>query len=663
MTVSTSQFSQTFLGNNSAVSWTFNFIGVSASDIVVSHYIGSTKTLVILDPSQYILFLNPALPGATWGVGGTITYPTSGSPMPNGDFITITRLVPYTQEVSIEDQGDFYPEVTETALDTLEFQIQQIVGRTLSWRGVWNTAVNYSIGDLVIDGANGLNSGNLYLCINANLSGVWSTDLTNGDWFLIMQSGTLSTPLPLSIALGGTGATTVAGALSNLGLGSAALENLGTVIIDDGAGHLTIGNNEVSNAMLAQGPGLSVKGVAGASTANEGDITLAATNLLGVNSGGTTLGPVSLGSGLSMSGSTLSATASGGGGGVSVSGVLNCSYSVADTTALLTPSLQAWSTAPLNTTGQNSVTGASRSGSVVTLPVGKYLFWADFSTSTNNSTPLELRVRNTTAGTTMSGSVRGSGGVNGGVSAWPTALFGYYEVVGSPITVELQYYLNKVSGPTIGVNSTQNSLGGAETINWATLQFVQVNSNSALSPYTTLLTGSIDTSVNGGLLDLSSIPNDTYVKLIVEITTLVSTGASGTSTIYLEFAQGGVANSASDYGQLAGIGIGVGGANFNQAPTSAAKIISTSTDNLSDGRGTLTLYGFCSTTTKKWQDVDVTLLGFTDNVTLSSRVGYTGFNKIWGNGGSDTNVTNGLAFKVSNFTKATFNYTVYGVTG
>jgi len=49
-----------------------------------------------------------------------------------------------------------------------------------------------------------------------------------------------SLPSPVPISQGGTGATTAAGARTNLGLGAAAVENLGGPVIDDGSGNLTL---------------------------------------------------------------------------------------------------------------------------------------------------------------------------------------------------------------------------------------------------------------------------------------------------------------------------------------------------------------------------------------------------------------------------------------
>ena len=83
-------------------------------------------------------------------------------------------------------------------------EIQQVSARGGSWRGVWATGIVYNYGDIVQDGVNGAYTNNIYVCATANTSGVWATDLANGDWVLVISVATLQPPgsfLPLS---GGT---------------------------------------------------------------------------------------------------------------------------------------------------------------------------------------------------------------------------------------------------------------------------------------------------------------------------------------------------------------------------------------------------------------------------------------------------------------------------
>lgn len=209
MTVSTQQSSVVLEGNNSTQTFGFPFIMGSASNAVVQ-YTDTNNNVTTLSPSQYTLTINAATSNNIWGVGGTVLYPISGSPIANGTSLTIGRLVPLTQVDSISNQGAFYTQVIETALDTLCFQIQQVSARTGQFRGIWATGLLYNFGDYVIDGANGSSTGNYYMCVLANTSGTWTTDLANGDWTLVINIQSINASVAAAAASAST-ATTQAG--------------------------------------------------------------------------------------------------------------------------------------------------------------------------------------------------------------------------------------------------------------------------------------------------------------------------------------------------------------------------------------------------------------------------------------------------------------------
>ena len=128
MTISTTTSSVTYQGNGATLVWSFPFVADSPSDLDV-YYTDSTGTTVLLGPTQYTVFINPTPIGGLWGIGGTVTYPNSGTPpvpIQPGTYISIVRSVPYEQNVSINNQGAFYPQAVEQALDILELQIQQL---------------------------------------------------------------------------------------------------------------------------------------------------------------------------------------------------------------------------------------------------------------------------------------------------------------------------------------------------------------------------------------------------------------------------------------------------------------------------------------------------------------------------------------------------------
>jgi hypothetical protein len=183
LTISTSSSSVLVAGDGVATSFQFPFVGDSADNIIVQ-YIDADGIQTTLNPTQYTLVINAAGPNQLWGIGGSITYPLVGSPIAIGTYLSIQRLLPLTQEITVRNQGNYYAQVTEQALDLLEMQIQQVSSRTGQIRGVWTADTQYNYGDVVQDGANGANTQNYYMCAIPNESDVWADDLAAGDWSL-----------------------------------------------------------------------------------------------------------------------------------------------------------------------------------------------------------------------------------------------------------------------------------------------------------------------------------------------------------------------------------------------------------------------------------------------------------------------------------------------
>jgi len=186
LTISTSSSSIIVSGTGAQFTFDFPFVGDSADNISV-YYIDADGIQTLLSPSQYTLVLNAAATNQLWGVGGSVTYPLSGSAIAVGTFLQIQRTVPLTQQITVRNQGNYYAQVTEQALDLLEMQIQQVSARTGQNRGVWATDTQYNFGDIVQDGANGDDTQNYYTCIIANESDVWADDLAAGYWSLAIN--------------------------------------------------------------------------------------------------------------------------------------------------------------------------------------------------------------------------------------------------------------------------------------------------------------------------------------------------------------------------------------------------------------------------------------------------------------------------------------------
>lgn len=256
MTIPTSQSLEIFLGNGVTTSFNFTFVGDSISYIVVT-YTDITGNATVLSAASYTVSLNEAATGSLWGIGGTVTYPLVGSPIAAGTTLTVARILPLTQVNTISNQGNFAPQVTESALDTLAMQIQQTSARSGLFRGTWATGITYNFGDYVVDGVNGANTGNYYFCILTNISTVWATDLAAGDWVLAINIQAINNSSPYitlySYGAHGDGITSDDAAL-------AAAQAVGKPIFITTGTYLLSGSNTVSINMTFVGGRFSIVG-------------------------------------------------------------------------------------------------------------------------------------------------------------------------------------------------------------------------------------------------------------------------------------------------------------------------------------------------------------------------------------------------------------------
>ncbi len=120
----------TYQGNGAITIFPYSFAVAKAAylQVEITNNNVSPPVSVVLLSSQYSAtgIGNGILGAPNPTPGGTVTYPLSGSPLANGWSITIRRVVPYQQNTSLENQGGFYPEVVEAALDYLTMQTQQL---------------------------------------------------------------------------------------------------------------------------------------------------------------------------------------------------------------------------------------------------------------------------------------------------------------------------------------------------------------------------------------------------------------------------------------------------------------------------------------------------------------------------------------------------------
>lgn len=134
MTVTSSSNKVTYAGTGATTVFTFSFIGVGGTDISVA-YTDATGVETTLSPSQYSVTINAAAAGQPYGIGGSVTYPLSGSAIAIGTSLTISRQLPIVQGTALGNQGAMYPVAIEGALDYVLMALQQVAelqGRAIS---------------------------------------------------------------------------------------------------------------------------------------------------------------------------------------------------------------------------------------------------------------------------------------------------------------------------------------------------------------------------------------------------------------------------------------------------------------------------------------------------------------------------------------------------
>lgn len=126
MTVNTETNVVVYQGNGSATEFDFPFKVPEAEYLLVTRRESATGAVeYVYLASDYVVT------GLGDEAGGSITFNTA--PLAGSD-IVIKRIVPYTQELDIVNQGGFYPDTVEQQLDLGVMQTQQIaseVGRSL----------------------------------------------------------------------------------------------------------------------------------------------------------------------------------------------------------------------------------------------------------------------------------------------------------------------------------------------------------------------------------------------------------------------------------------------------------------------------------------------------------------------------------------------------
>lgn len=231
MTVNNSANKTIIAGNGVATLFSFSFIAVDPSDISVITT-DSSGNQTTLTPSQYTLALNPVPTGQIWALGGSVTYPLVGSPLPLGSTLTIVRNLSLTQLVALGNQGNEFPSAVETALDLIEMQLQQV--SELFQRAIVAPVVDASAPLPLPPATQRANQG-----MGFDASG-------NPVALALPASGAISSAMQPVVD-----AATLALGRTAFGLGNIATDNIGSGLQSDGAGGVRV-NSPITQVATSQ---------------------------------------------------------------------------------------------------------------------------------------------------------------------------------------------------------------------------------------------------------------------------------------------------------------------------------------------------------------------------------------------------------------------------
>jgi hypothetical protein len=175
--------------------------------------------------------------------GGNVAFKTASIPIDQAS-VVILRIVPMTQETDYVEGEKFSPETHERALDRLTCEVQQLadgLARSIklastvtdsggvdldydaseraskyigfdengdlvvaddlgTWHGDWAADTAYVTADIVVDGAAGNDTKNIYRATSAHTSSVWSTELAAGYWTLMIDVGAVEAAAAIAVA-------------------------------------------------------------------------------------------------------------------------------------------------------------------------------------------------------------------------------------------------------------------------------------------------------------------------------------------------------------------------------------------------------------------------------------------------------------------------------
>jgi len=174
MAISSTITKKTYVGNGSTTDFDFTFRVLDEDDLSIYLTNVSTGDITEVTSGYTITPEDDEYPTD----GGTVTYPTSGTPLSSDYKITIIREMDLLQPTKYPNNTALKPKVVETSFDRAEMQIQQVaevVDRTASFTVTVSDDVSRIFPSPVSDAIIGWNTAATALENKTDLSGTFST--------------------------------------------------------------------------------------------------------------------------------------------------------------------------------------------------------------------------------------------------------------------------------------------------------------------------------------------------------------------------------------------------------------------------------------------------------------------------------------------------------
>jgi hypothetical protein len=120
MTVTTELATVTHTGNGVTTEFNVPFKFIESDHLQVIRTVIATGVGTTVSPSDY------TVDGVGEAAGGTVTYEYLAAPLTSSFTLTIERVVPVTQDLDIEREGNFDPAALEVQLDLIVMQVQKL---------------------------------------------------------------------------------------------------------------------------------------------------------------------------------------------------------------------------------------------------------------------------------------------------------------------------------------------------------------------------------------------------------------------------------------------------------------------------------------------------------------------------------------------------------